>query len=309
MTDKLDNKNVSKLLGKTVAYPDQYDPSILVREPRQNNRDMIDIKGSDLPFVGYDTWNCYEVSTLNENGLPFVGVVKIVYPCDSKYIVESKSLKLYLNSFNMYKSAGHGYEFVSTHVAGVIERDLRTLLETDVKAYFHDTLNVNYQSIFNHADYLTLEHDVTMEDTMFNVYSETPGLLEIEPSDIPLDCHGSFGINQWYHSSLLKSNCRVTSQPDWGDVYIYMHSHHTVDTVSLLKYIVSFRDECHFHEEICETIYKRLSDVYMPSKLMVTCLYTRRGGIDINPSRASHKELIPPSLIESSVPHSKTGKQ
>ena len=149
MTDKLDNKNVSKVLGKTVDYPDQYDPSILVREPRQNNRDTIDIKDNDLPFVGYDTWNCYEVSTLNENGLPFVGVVKIVYPCDSKYIVESKSLKLYLNSFNMYKSAGHGYEFVSNRIAGVIERDLSKLLETEVSVHFHNTLDINYQTTFN----------------------------------------------------------------------------------------------------------------------------------------------------------------
>jgi 7-cyano-7-deazaguanine reductase len=309
MTDKLDNKNISKVLGKTVDYPDQYDPSILVREPRQNNRDTIDIKDNDLPFVGYDAWNCYEVSTLNENGLPFVGVVKIVYPCDSKYIVESKSLKLYLNSFNMYKSAGHGYEFVSTYVSGVIERDLSTLLETDVNVHFHDTLNVNYQSTFDHMDYLTLEHDVEVEDTLFDVYSESPELLEIESSYIPLDCNGSFGENQWYHSSLLKSNCRVTSQPDWGDVYIYMNSHHKIDTSSLLKYIVSFRDECHFHEEICETIYKRLTDVYMPARLAVTCLYTRRGGIDINPTRASHKELLPVDLIECKVPHCKTGKQ
>ena len=100
---KLDNSHITKVLGQTVTYPDQYDPSILVREPRSNNRQHLSIEDDDLPFVGYDTWNAYEVSTLTEQGLPVAGCMKIVYPCDSTYIVESKSIKLYLNSFNMFK--------------------------------------------------------------------------------------------------------------------------------------------------------------------------------------------------------------
>ena len=100
---KLDNKNVSKHLGQTSEYKTTYDPSLLVREPRQSNRTHLGIKGSNLPFHGNDTWNAYEISALTNNGLPVVGVGKIVYPCDSEYIVESKSIKLYFNSFNMTK--------------------------------------------------------------------------------------------------------------------------------------------------------------------------------------------------------------
>ena len=113
----------------------------------------------------------------------------------------------------------------------------------------------------------------------------------------------------YYHSALLKSNCRVTSQPDWGDVYIHMVGKKTVDPISLLQYIVSFRDECHFHEEICETIYKRLWDLVKPDDLVVRCLYARRGGIDINPERASDEGLLHHNLSDQTVPHIKTPKQ
>jgi 7-cyano-7-deazaguanine reductase len=306
---KLDNSAVSKVLGKTVDYPDQYDPSILVREPRQNNRDLIEITDDDLPFVGYDTWNAYEVSTLTENGLPVTGTVKIVYPCNSEYIVESKSLKLYLNSFNMFKCPGWGQKFVVEYLTGIIMRDLKKLLETEVRVMFNDDHTLNAKSIFNLNGHVTLENRLPLDDIVFDQYTESPELLEIADCHIPTDCCGSFSISQRYHSSLLKSNCRVTSQPDWGDVYIQLKSHHEVDPTSLLKYIISFRDECHFHEEICETIYKRLQDVYMPSELCVTCLYTRRGGIDINPTRASSEELLPQDLVNPEVPHCKTLKQ
>ena len=110
-------------------------------------------------------------------------------------------------------------------------------------------------------------------------------------------------------SKLLKSNCRVTSQPDWGDVYIKIKGNYLPTYDSLLKYIVSFRDECHFHEEICETIYKRLWDEYKPIQLSVTCLYVRRGGWDINPQRCSSEHLIEDKMWNEEVPWSKTGRQ
>lgn len=304
------NKNISKVLGQVVDYPDQYDPSILVKEPRQNNRDTIDLKDDDLPFVGYDTWNCYEVSTLTENGLPVVGTFKIVYPCSSKYIVESKSLKLYLNSFNMYKCPGWGTKYIIEYITGIVQRDLSALLETDVKVHFDTELSEqSTRPIFSLDEYLTLEKFLDIDEIKFDVYQETPDLLEFKAQDIPSDCHGSFSTPQWYHSALLKSNCRVTSQPDWGDVYIYMDSHLQVEPLSLLKYIISFRDECHFHEEICETIYKRLNDQFKPDNLVVTCLYARRGGIDINPTRASDDSILPLPLIKEGHQHCKTLKQ
>ena len=110
-------------------------------------------------------------------------------------------------------------------------------------------------------------------------------------------------------SKLLKSNCRVTSQPDWGDVYIYLKGKQLPTHESMLKYIISFRDECHFHEEICETIYKRLWDTFSHEELSVTCLYVRRGGWDINPQRCSHEHLIQDKLWDSTIPWSKTGRQ
>jgi 7-cyano-7-deazaguanine reductase len=145
-----------------------------------------------------------------------------------------------------------------------------------------------------------------LEDTLgdigtVNVYQETPALLQLKPSTKE---------QKHYHSALLKSNCRVTSQPDWGDVFItYTPGEHDVDEKSLLRYIISFRDECHFHEEICETIYKRLHDVLKPQELSVMCLYARRGGIDINPQRASSEALYHGVLSNVEFCHLKTPKQ
>ena len=309
---KLDNKNVSKHLGQTSEYKATYDPSLLVREPRQSNRTHLGIKGSNLPFHGNDTWNAYEISALTNNGLPVVGVGKIVYSCDSEYIVESKSIKLYFNSFNMTK-LGNTAEDVLDEIGKMAAEDLSKLLETKVLVRVHSNARVlGENNIFTakeewmHGEnctpsYITLEDDYPVKDIKFSVYTETPELLE-EIEDAPSE-------QVYYHSALLKSNCRVTSQPDWGDVYIYIKGKNTIDPISLLHYIVSFRDECHFHEEICEAIYKRIMDVLAPDELSVRCLYARRGGIDINPERASHTKLLHHTLSEVGVPHIKTPKQ
>lgn len=308
---KLDNSRISKHLGQSSEYKSSYDPSLLVREPRQSNRTHLDLEDEDLPFVGYDTWNAYEVSGLTNFGLPVVGVAKIVYPCDSKYIVESKSHKLYFNSFNMTK-LGDTSQQVLDEITKRVTKDLSELLECDVKVTVASNQFVLYekstaytewghnQKLLGQRSYITLEEEYPIDKIKFDVYTETPELLKVIKSEID---------NVYYHSALLKSNCRVTSQPDWGDVYIHMSGPKTVDPISLLKYIVSFRDECHFHEEICETIYKRLFDIVKPEKLVVCCLYARRGGLDINPERASHKELLHYTLSDSHVPHVKTPKQ
>ena len=131
-TAQLDNSNVSKVLGRTVNYPDQYDPSILVREPRQGNRKHLKLDDNNLPFCGYDIWNAYEVSCLTKRGFPVTGIAKIVYPCDNRYIVESKSLKLYFNSFNMTQlgdTADQARDTISAYVGS----DLSELLETNVQ--------------------------------------------------------------------------------------------------------------------------------------------------------------------------------
>lgn len=303
---KLDNSQISKVLGQVVDYPDQYDPTILVKELRSNNRQHLDIHDDDLPFVGYDTWNAYEVSTLTAKGVPVTGVLKIVYPCDSKYIVESKSIKLYLNSFNMFKN-GDTRENAVNDVVRTVTKDLSELLETHVDVVFHpgEKNTMINQPVFQDSHYPSLEYDLipgpNLDDKEFTIFEETPSILKVSS--------GESSAEYKFRSGLLKSNCRVTSQPDWGDVYVQLIGNKHVTAESMLEYIVSFRNECHFHEEICETIYKRLHDLLKPEGLVVTCLYARRGGIDINPTRASDKKLIPNVLVDASVEHYKTQKQ
>ena len=302
---QLDNSNISVHLGQTSSYKSTYDPSLLVREPRANNRKHLDINDNDPPFIGYDTWNAYEVSALTNNGMPVTGVAKIVYSSTNKYIVESKSLKLYLNSFNMTKLGNTSAEVLS-EITTHIREDLSNLLETQVKVYIFDNQHAvgivqDPYSEWRHNKHQTLEETYPVKDIIFDVYNESPSLLRCVPSE----CENG----EFYHSALLKSNCRVTSQPDWGDVYIHIKGKTTIDPISLLQYIVSFRDECHFHEEICETIYKRICDLAKPDELYVRCLYARRGGIDINPERVSSFGLLHDSLSYRTKPHIKTPKQ
>lgn len=305
--DNIDNSQVSIHLGKTSAYKSQYDKSLLVREKRSNNRKHLGIENDNLPFVGYDTWNAYEVSALTDNGLPVVGIAKIIYPCSSRYIVESKSLKLYFNSFNMTK-LGNDAEAVLTEVNKRSTQDLSELLECDVQILLDSPVYGSSNELYEYMMYYdeitgTSLNYVTLEDQnniSISIYQETPEILKIEQSD---------GKMRFLHSGLLKSNCRVTQQPDHGDVFIRYRGKQQVTDQSLLEYIVSFRDECHFHEEICETLYKRLWDIGCFDELGVMCLYTRRGGIDLNPERASHVHLLHSTLSNSTFTHVKTPRQ
>lgn len=300
MLTELDNTNISVHLGKSSEYKSTYDPSLLVREPRQSNRKHLNIDDDNLPFTGYDIWNAYEFSCLCESGTPLTGIAKVVYPASNKYIVESKSIKLYFNSFNMQKYSGNIDDIMLT-VTGIVENDLSKLLETEVQAHIFLCKDVDAANTPFGRDYLTIENTVDTSMLKCSVYKESPWILKGTKTEAIYEVK--------YHSSLLKSNCRVTSQPDWGDVYIYYKGEYDICKESLLKYIVSFRDECHFHEEICETIYKRIWDLFSPLELCVTCLYVRRGGIDINPTRASHPGLLDKMLIDSSVQFTKTLRQ
>jgi 7-cyano-7-deazaguanine reductase len=267
---------------KPYITPDHVDSSLLVAIPRQLNRDQYDIHEINLPFVGYDTWNCYEVSFLLNNGFPLTSVVKITYPANSKYIVESKSLKLYFNSFNMDK-LGDTVSHAKTKFIQIVTNDLSATLETDVNVSIFtndtDTAHPPVDEVF-----LRIENMVDVDKISFPWYNENPDILVpvANKSIIPFQVR----------SNSLRSNCRVTNQPDWGDVYIYMNSNFVPTLESLLQYIVSMRKENHFHEEISECIYKRLYDKFNPTELFVACLYTRRGGIDINPIRASSAQLL-----------------
>jgi len=312
---EIDNTNVSKVLGRIVDYPNQYDKTILVREPRQSNRKHLDISDENPPFNGYDVWNAYEVSTLTNNGLPVAGVMKIVYPATNKYIVESKSLKLYLNSFNMYRFGDTAYNAIA-NLEKAVASDLSELLETTVQCRFFTTKEiVRFQNKYTSENddiywdnYTTIEDSIDLDSVEFTQFSESPLLPQ---SDYKFKVAEIEGLPmQKFHTSLLKSNCRVTRQPDWGDVFINIQCQESINPVSLAKYIVSFRDECHFHEEICETIFKRLYDKFSPISLRVKCLYTRRGGIDICPIRSTKNiNLDYFDIVSVDVPYTKTPRQ
>jgi 7-cyano-7-deazaguanine reductase len=285
---ELDNINISTHLGKNSAYIKQYTPSLLVREPRQSNRKHLGISDEVPPFVGSDVWNGYEVSCLLNNGTPVNATARVSYDSNNKFIVESKSMKLYWNSFNMTK-LGDSAAYAFHEIEDRASRDLSDLLETKVQvgvlgSMYDHPVQPNYWGI----DYLNI--DVNCQNGAYcDTYNETPALLVANGYEFAADAN----TPQLFWSSALKSNCRVTSQPDFGDVYIHYKGKYKISQRNLLKYIVSFRDECHFHEEICETIYKRLYDLFEPQELMVACLYTRRGGWDINPIRSTHLCLIP----------------
>lgn len=301
---KLDNKNISKHLGQSSQYKSEYDASLLVREPRSSNRKHLGIKEKSLPFIGCDVWNGYEVSALTNNGVPVCGVAKVVYPSDSKYIVESKSMKLYWNTFNMTKM-GDTFDKVIKNLEDTASKDLSKYLQTDVRVTVFPTSDTfSNDNPYTDKNYKRLENtdEIDAESYYVDVYSETASLLETKHLN---------STNKPYKvmSSLLKSNCRVTSQPDWGDVFISLEGTKHPSDKELLKYIVSFRDECHFHEEICETIFTRLNNTFEPRSLMVACLYVRRGGWDINPIRTTHEYLIDEFFWDHKVPWIKTLRQ
>ena len=301
---KLDNKNISKHLGQSSQYKSEYDASLLVREPRSSNRKHLGIKEKSLPFIGCDVWNGYEVSALTNNGVPVCGVAKVVYPSDSKYIVESKSMKLYWNTFNMTKM-GDTFDKVVKNLEETASKDLSKYLQTDVRVTVFPTSDTfSNDNPYTDKNYKRLENtdEIDAESYYVDVYSETPSLLETKHLN---------STNKPYKvmSSLLKSNCRVTSQPDWGDVFISLEGTRHPSDKELLKYIISFRDECHFHEEICETIFTRLNNTFEPRSLMVACLYVRRGGWDINPIRTTHEYLIDEFFWDHKVPWIKTLRQ
>ncbi len=276
--------NESKFLGRQVEYPQHYSPEILVAVTRELNREEYDINAQNLPFVGVDVWHAYELSFLTKKGLPVSGVMKVIYPCNNPVIVESKSLKLYLNSFNMEQYGETPDEGVRL-VEEIIKGDLSKLLNTAIKLTIFTS--EPRDTSFDFKNYRLLEEIPEIKNTSFNMFKETPQLLTS-------DKHEPFSLKIATH--LLRSNCKVTFQPDWGSSFIYIKGENRPSQESLLKYLVSFRNENHFHEEVCEMIYKRLWDTFQPDELAVTCIYTRRGGIDITPVRVSHKKLLPTNL-------------
>ena len=248
----------SKFLGKRVSGSENYDPSLLVAIPREENRKQYNLRNDKLPFCGWDIWHAYEFSAMTENGIPVTRLIKLKYSCNSEFLVESKSLKLYLNSFNMSRFGQNIEE-----------------LQTEVRINFIDNKTQKVQIFQNFQNIMQFvnEKDITVEK-----FKEAPEVLQTKGNEETKEYYLTFDS--------LRSNCRVTHQPDFGDMFLYYKSKKHITEKSLVKYLSSFRSEYHFHEECCEMIFKRLSDILNKGdKLLVCALYTRRGGIDICPSR------------------------
>ena len=189
-------------------------------------------------------------------------------------------------------------------IEDTVSHDLSTLLECDVKCQLHRTVDYGAFSENNHIpfqSFVNIENLVDLDEVEFDTYKSDESQLEVVDSND--------NAITLLHSDLLRSNCRVTNQPDWGDIYICIDGDKTITPESLAKYIVSHRQVSHFHEEICEMVFKHIYDAVKPKGLMVACLYTRRGGLDINPVRSTHKHLFETEFISPEFINEKTLRQ
>ncbi|MFA9216987.1 MAG: NADPH-dependent 7-cyano-7-deazaguanine reductase QueF [Sphingomonadaceae bacterium] len=263
-------------LGKTSAYRTDYAPELLFPIARQGKRDELGLTGT-LPFFGVDIWNAYEISWLNQRGKPQVAIARITVPADSPNIIESKSFKLYLNSFNQTK--------LDSVVA------LKTLLQQDLSQGFGATVHISLTQpeefgmlTMGELDGLLLDRlDVEIDN-----YSPAPQLLRANADEAP--------VEEKLVSHLLKSNCLVTGQPDWASVQIH-YAGPQIEQESLLKYLIGFREHNEFHEQCVERIFTDILRQCQPHQLAVYARYTRRGGLDINPWRSNFSTATrPPNL-------------
>jgi len=276
MTKFTDTALAHLSLGKSTAYVDQYDATLLQQVPRQLARDQIGLTAAmPLPFCGYDIWHAYELSWLNPKGKPMVALATVVVPFDSPNLIESKSFKLYLNSFNQTR-----FQDIS-QLYQTMQRDLSACAGKAVEVTIHHVNElVAFQPTWLPGRCLD-ELDVEISSYQYN-----PALLKTRD--------GATVVEEKLHSHLLKSNCLITSQPDWASVFIH-YKGPAVDHASLLQYLISFRQHNEFHEQCVERIYQDLWQLLAPEFLAVYACYTRRGGLDINPLRAS-QPYTPPNI-------------
>ena len=269
-------------LGKTSAYADQYDPSLLFPLPRQPKRDEIGIQDK-LPFFGADLWTAFELSWLNQRGEPQVALAHFTIPCETPNIIESKSFKLYLNSFN--NTRFDSLEAVQER----LREDINEALWRGAPARLSSaSVRVMAPEHFETQRVQELEGlSLDRLDVECTDYSPRPDLLKADHDNPP--------VTETLVSHLLKSNCLVTGQPDWGSVQI-SYTGAAIDQEGLLRYIVSFRNHNEFHEQCVERIFMDIMRLCRPLKLSVYARYTRRGGLDINPLRTSAPMAIPQNV-------------
>lgn len=255
-------------LGQSTDYPTAYDPSQLRAVPRALNREPIGISDDNLPFSGEDYWTGYELSWLNDNGLPQVAMGYFTVPANSPNLVESKSFKLYLNSFNESRFS-HWQQ-----VTQLMQRDLSECAGAPVQVALEPLSAITHTTIDDLPGNVIDEQDIRID-----TYDYDPSLLQVIDNEATEQC---------VKSHLLKSNCLITNQPDWGSVYIHGIGPQ-LDNASLLRYIVSFRRHNEFHEQCVERIFQDLTQLGF-KQLSVYARYTRRGGLDINPFRSNFEK-------------------
>jgi len=273
MTDYSNSPELkNSVLGKSTEYVDTYTPSLLFPIARKLNRDALGVSEDNLPFKGQDIWTGYELSWLNSKGKPMVAVATFVFPCQSSHIIESKSFKLYLNSFN------------------------QTRFET--RDDVHQALSKDLSAAVNAPVVVTLYQ---ADDFNCLPFTALPGVciddLDIEITSYDIDAsslrhNGDEVVSETLHSHLLKSNCLITSQPDWASVII-RYKGQAICHEALLKYLISFRTHNEFHEQCVERIYCDLMQQLNLEELEVYARYTRRGGLDINPYRSTNQDETP----------------
>ena len=265
-------------LGKSSAYADQYDAALLFPIARRPKRDEIGLAAT-LPFFGADLWTAYELSWLNARGKPQVAIARITVPAESTHIVESKSVKLYLNSFNntVFADAAEVQARLREDLSAAIWQGGAVLSSVGVQLVLPQDFD---KEPVHELDGLSLDR-LDLECTH---YQPAPELLTAQFNEAP--------VTETLTSQLLKSNCLVTGQPDWGSVRI-SYTGPQIEQAGLLQYIVSFRNHNEFHEQCVERIFMDIWRRCKPSKLEVYARYTRRGGVDINPWRTSHPMPAP----------------
>lgn len=254
----------NSLLGKRTEYIDIYDPKLLFPIPRIDKRCELGLNKDNIPFFGVDIWNAYEISWLNEKGKPCIAIGEFYIPSDSTYIIESKSFKLYLNSFNntKFNSLKEVLQLLNEDLGRITESQVVvSLLPLDIQCEFGALNGTNIDSL----DVECIDYDST---------------------DSNLIKYDSIYVEEEVNSNLLKSNCLVTGQPDWGSVAI-KYKGKKIQHDSLLKYLVSFRNHNEFHEQCVERIFIDIHNIIKPDYLSVYARYTRRGGLDISPYRST----------------------
>lgn len=255
-------------LGKQSAYSSQYDPQLLFGIERAGQWQALGLSAECLPFVGVDIWNCYEMSWLLPSGKPVVAIAQVTVPADSPNIIESKSFKLYLNSFNQSQFASFA------QVQSMLVEDLSKVAGAPVQVQLKTFAQVAAEGVHEPQGLCVDDLDVQLSQYQ-------------QPSAAQLVC-GAEQVEEQLYSHLLRSNCPVTGQPDWGTVQVHYRGA-ALDHASFLAYLVSFRQHEDFHEQCVERIFVDLQACLKPELLTVSARYVRRGGLNINPYRSTEQ--------------------